>query len=423
MHVVAVNQVYRPSPLATAQLLTELCQGLVARGHRVTVVTARTSPDDPAVAIEDGVRVLRVGATRLGKAALWRRAVDYGSFYLAAGKALAGLALAGDVDVLMPLTTPPLIAAWAQLFAATRRTPVVSVVQDLYPDVAVSLGAVADGGAVHRAWALATRASLARSARVVVLSEAMRARVEAYGVSRERVDVIANWALGELDAGTASGDQARVEYGLGDRFVVMYSGNIGAGHSFDTLLAAARRLARSRSDIVFAFVGEGVRRDEIARAAAELPNVRLMPLAPREKLADSLAAGDLHAVTMRDDVAGLIVPSKLYGILAAARPVLSIGPTQSDIAAVVRQADCGHVLANGDVDGVVAAIGAVADLVDRGRAIGQRGRHHLVAALSRDAAIERYVACLTAAARISPRISTPREPARASHARTLAKGA
>ncbi|MFO0748133.1 MAG: glycosyltransferase family 4 protein [Myxococcota bacterium] len=403
MHIVAINQVYRPSELATAQLLTELCEGLAARGHRVTVVTAKIRPGDPADAMEHGVRVVRVGSTRFGKSSLVRRGVDYASFYLAAGRALAGLAARGDVDVYLPLTTPPLIAGWAQLFAAARRTPVVSVVQDLYPDVAVSLGAVADGGAIHRAWALATRLSLGRTTRVVALSQAMAERIiQGYGVPAENVDVIANWALGELESDAAgpapSGREARFEYGLGERFVVMYSGNMGAGHSFETLIGAAQRL-RDRADIAFAFVGDGVRRGEIERLTAGLPNVRMMPLAPRAKLADSLAAGDLHAVTMRDGMDGLIVPSKLYGILAAARPVLSVGQLHSDIAAVVRRAGAGHVVANGDIDGAVQAILAVRDAPDRGRALGLAGRAHLLAELGREAAIERYLQTLAHATR------------------------
>jgi len=399
MRVVAVNQVYRPSPLATAQLLTELCEGLAARGHEVTVVTARLSADEPPEEIEGGVRVVRAGATRLGKARLWRRAADYASFYASAAGAIARAAR--GADVLLPLTTPPLIGALAQLASLGRR-PVVAVVQDLYPDVAVALGAVRAGGLAHRAWAAANGAHLRAARRVVALSERMAERIAAYGVPAAQVDVIPNWALAEVegapDAGatSASGALARLEYGLGDRFVVMYSGNIGAGHRFDTLLAAARRLVERR-DIAFCFVGDGARRGEVEAAARALPNVSLRPLAPRERLAESLAAGDLHVVTLRDDVDGLIVPSKLYGILAAARPVLAIGPLGSDVATLTRRAGAGAAVAGDDVDGVVASITSLAARPDRGAALGRAGRAHLLAELGRERAIDRYEATLARA--------------------------
>jgi len=387
MRVVALNQFYRPSQVATAQLLSELCEGLARRGHEVTVVTAALGTTS---AHEHGVDVVRVGATRLGKAKLWHRALDYGSFYASAVAAMARI----PADVYLPLTTPPLIAVVAQLAALPRQTPVVSVVQDLYPDVAVALGAVPAHGLVHRAWEAATRLSLRASARVVALSDAMARRLGEYGVPPERLDLIPNWALGELD-GVATGAEARLEYGLGERFVVMYSGNLGAGHTFDTLLAAARRLA-DRQDIVFAFVGEGLRRGEVEAAAQALPNIRLFPLAPRERLAESLAAGDLHVVTMRDGVEGLIVPSKLYGILGAARPVLFIGP-RSDIGTIIDRAGAGSALHNGDVDGVVRVIREAAALPDRGRALGAAGRAHLEAELGRERALDRYEASLTRA--------------------------
>lgn len=315
MHIVALNHVYWPNSAATAQLLTELLEGLAARGHDVTVITR----DEPAEhggfrgsETRHGVVIKRVRDPGLGKANLWRRAADYLSFHAGAMKVLA--TLPHRPDVLMPLTTPPLIGAAAQAVGWLRRVPVVSVVQDLYPDVAVALGALKAGSAAQRIFSIATTASLRASQAVVVLSEAMKARVLRYGPAADSVVTIPNWALAELDEtpDPEAGREARLAYGFGDRFVVMYSGNMGAGHQFDTLLEAARQL-RHRRDIVFGFVGDGVRRHEIDTFISkyQLDNARLLPLAPRDFLAESLAAADLHVVTMRDDMAGLIVPSKL----------------------------------------------------------------------------------------------------------------
>ena len=416
MHIVALNHAYPPGQAATGQLLAELAEGLAERGHRVTIITADHAGErpvdhagvagSPATALaghagpsREGVEVRRVRTTHLGKGRLWQRALDYASFYAGAMVELGRLELGGArPDVFMPLTTPPLIGVGAQLAAALRGAPVVQVVQDLYPDLAVELGAVSRRGAVHRAWRLATRLSLQRARRVVVLSEGMRRRVRAYGVADEAIDTIPNWALSEVESAPASGVEARLAYGLGERMVVMYSGNLGAGHAFETILAAAEALAH-RGDIVFAFVGDGVRRGEVERfiAARGLSNVRLFPLAARARLAESLAAADLHVITLRDEVAGMLVPSKLYGILGAARPALFIGPIGSDVAQLVAEAGAGSVVPNGDVAGAVRAITALADDPERGRAAGAAGRRFLLDRLSREAAVTRYEATLARA--------------------------
>jgi glycosyltransferase involved in cell wall biosynthesis len=410
MHIVALNQVYAPDTAATAQLLSELAAGLVARGHEVTVVAAGARAGREVL---DGVEVLRVPTTRLGKRTLLHRAADYGSFYAGALGVLARVSRRRP-DVYLALTTPPMIAAVPQV-VALGRTPTVALVQDLYPDVAVALGAVRPGGPTHRAWALATRASLSRAARVIALSEVMATHLRGYGVPADRLDVIPNWALAELESmpRETSGHAARLEYGLGDRFVVMYSGNHGAGHSFDTLLAAARRL-RDRDDILFVFVGDGVRKPEVERFVQReaLANVKLFPLASRERLAESLAAGDLHMVTMRDGLEGLIVPSKFYGILAASRPTLFIGPRTDSIATTLAATRAGFAFDNGDVSGVTDAITRLAASVGEdatARAMGRRGRAHLDTELTRQRALDRYERALRRATGQS--FATPSAPA------------
>jgi len=401
MHVALLNQVYWPHHAATSQLLTELGEGLAARGHQVTAVAATavgpTGRPTPLAEERRGVAIRRVPATRRGKGTLLDRLTDYGTFYLGAVLRLAALRPAPDV--VLALTTPPLIAVAAQASGLFRRFPTVSLVQDVYPDIAEALGVIRPGGAAARAWRAVARASLRASERVVVLSEPMRERIAALGVADGRLDVIPNWALEELDA-TSSGDAMRLRYGFGDRFVVMYSGNLGAGHTFDGLLAAAERLA-GRADIAFAFVGDGVRRREVEAAvrARRLPNVSFFPYAAREDLADSLAAADLHVVTMREDLVGLLMPSKLYGIMAAARPALFIGPERAAVARTVSDAGCGWTRADDDVGGIVAAIEAVARSGDRGRGAGLAGRRHLDRVGARAVALDAYERVLTSALR------------------------
>jgi colanic acid biosynthesis glycosyl transferase WcaI len=387
MHIVALNQFYAPDPSATSQLLTELAEGLVTRGHRVTVLAADEQGTERFV---NGVHVIGIRATKLGKRSLLRRAMDYGSYYLGVLQALPRI---GEADVYLPLTTPPLLSLVPEFVSLFTNRPVVALVQDLYPDVAVELGVLPRDGVAHRLWAEASRLSLKRATRIVALSESMAARIARYGVERHRVDVIPNWALGELERrqDAVTGGRARLEYGLGDRFVVMYSGNLGAGHAFETLCAAMKRLAH-RNDIAFAIIGDGVRRHEVETFVRreKLDNVKLMPLAPRAFLAESLAAADLHLITMRDGLEGLIVPSKLYGILAAARPALFIGPRGDVVAETLRDAEAGMSCDHGDVDGVVEAIERMARDRARTRGLGLNGRAYLEAHFGRARAIDAY---------------------------------
>ncbi len=411
MHIVALNQFYAPHRSATAQLLTELAEGLVGRGHRVTVVTSgprfSSTLRGRGRAHHQhlrGVDVIRIPSTHLGKGNLVKRAADYLTFYAEALRALVQLPTAPDV--FLPLTTPPFVAIAAQLAALRTHVPVVPLVQDLYPDVAVRLGVLRHGGLAHKAFAALAGASLRHATHVIALSDLMADHLRGYGVKPGAIAVIPNWALAEVEGGhtlgPASGTQARLEYGFGarhrGRFVVMYSGNLGAGHQFETLLAAAQRL-RDDPDIVFAFVGEGVRKAEVERFVAResLPNVRVFPLAPLDKLADSLGAADLHVITMRDGLEGLVVPSKLYGILAAARPAIFIGPSRDSVADTLRSAEAGLCFDNGDVSGVVTAITTLAHAPDRARTMGEAGRRHLIAHLGRERAIDAYERVLTLA--------------------------
>ncbi len=394
MHIVALNHVYWPDSAATAQLLTELCESLAAEGHDVRVL-ARVEAGTPLAEVRRGVAVTRLRGSQLGKRRMWHRIADYASFHASAAACLASLR--PRPDVVLALKTPPFIAAAAQLAVALRGVPVVSVVQDLYPDVAFAAGLGSPDRLPGRALRLATAASLRQSAAVVTLSDAMREAVLGYGVSPGRVHVIPNWALGELDAFTRAGPPLAEAHAAPYR--VMYSGNLGVGHQFDTILAAATRLADQ--PVHFAFVGDGAARPEVERevAARGLTNVSFAPLAPREGLAESLASADLHLVTMRDAMAGLLEPSKLYGILAVGRPFAYVGPaaTEADLAAA--ESGAGVSLRHGDVDGLVGWIEAQRSAPDRGRAVGARGQAWLRERRTRAGAVAAYDAILRACAR------------------------
>ena len=340
--VIFVNRVYWPSPAATAQLLTDLAGGLAARGWTVHVIAAGAQSGE-----HHGVVVHRTGAMDQ-HGGLLSRTLNYRRFQRAACRQLAGLVQPGDVVVAM--TDPPLLGAAVARVAQPRGARVVHWIQDIYPEIVTAhLGMLATLPLLP----LRARRDTAwrNASQCVTLGEDMARTVAARGVPAGKLGVVPNWAPRELEVAPSTSAIAarRTQWGLAGKFIIAYSGNLGRVHEFDSVLNAAERL-RSHPDIVFVFIGTGANFERIRSAARSrrLANVRLLPPEPREQLAAALAAADAQLVTLKPDFAGLVYPSKLAGVLAAARPVLFVGPAVGEISRLVEREQCGAVSALGD---------------------------------------------------------------------------
>jgi glycosyltransferase involved in cell wall biosynthesis len=353
-------------------LATDLAEALVAAGHRVTVLAARGGHRGgqrlPARETWRGVEILRVGGTSFGKRSIAGRLSDYATFFISA--LVTAFSLPRH-DVVIATTAPPLVASIGALLRALKGTRFVYWTQDVYPELAVAFGLFGARSPLSWCFERISRAALRRADGVVVLGHLMAERVAAKGVAAGRIHVIPNWADGAgVRPVPREANQFRCVNGLDGKRVVLYSGNMGRGHELTTLLEAARRMC-VEDDLVFAFVGAGAKRGEVEAVARELPSVRLFPFQPREQLSESLSAGDVHVVTMDPRTLGLLEPSKLYGVMAAGRPVLVIGPSSSEVAQTVLREGFGEVVANGDVEGVVKALGR---LLNTSESLGQRAR-------------------------------------------------
>jgi glycosyltransferase involved in cell wall biosynthesis len=216
--------------------------------------------------------------------------------------------------------------------------------------------------------------------------------------SADRIDVIHNWADGDKIRPLADGERNGFveENDLNDRFVIQFSGNIGRVNDFDTPLEAAR-LLKDRKDIVFLFIGDGAKASEIEGYVRrhELNNVRLLPYQPRETLLYSLAAGDAHLVTLAEGLAGLSVPSKTYGILAAGRPLLFIGDSSSDVARLVAEHRCGELIPTGNGVRLAEVVSVWADDPQKTRRMGERARELFLRHFDRQRAVDAYVESLS----------------------------
>src|SRR5262245_528134 len=346
------NRSYAPDLGATGQLLAELAETLV-REHRCRVTVVAGPPLSVAAGEapparrrglyrrewRNGVEVLWARGTALSPRRFIARATNYLSYLASA--AVAGLA-APRADVVVALTDPPVIGVVAYLRARLGGTRFVFVCQDLFPEVA-RLVEDFQSPLVERWLHRVSRFLVARADRVIAVGETMRARlVEDRGADPAKIAVIHNWAdCSAIRPGPRNGAFARA-HGLDAAFVVMHSGNVGLSQDLDVLLDAAGRLATC-PDLVVAVVGDGARRGALeARArAAGLAHVRFLPYQPRARLAESFAAADVFVVSLRAGLAGAIVPSKLYGILAAGRPYVAAVEEACEVAAITRAHDSG----------------------------------------------------------------------------------
>ena len=379
MRVLFVNRFFYPDHSATSQMLTDLAGDLRGAGMDIAVITGRQLIDDPRAGLAgferlDGIDVHRVWSTRFGRGNLVGRGIDYLSFYLGAGWRLLRLCRRGDVVVAN--TDPPLISVVAGWVAKWRGALLVNWLHDLFPEIAQRLGVALVGGALGKLLATLRDGSLRRARLNVVLGTRMAEQLAALGISADRIAIIHNWADGEaIRPQPLAAHGLRRAWGVDEQFLVMYSGNMGYSHDFDTILDAADRL-RERSDILFLFVGDGVRRGYIEEQALNrgLSNVQFKPYQPRETLGQSLTAASAHLVSLLPQLEGLIVPSKFYAVAAAGRPMLFIGAADGELALLIEQGQCGFSVAPGDGQALADGIATLADHPDVGQRQGLAAR-------------------------------------------------
>ena len=332
--------------------MTELAESLVERGVEVTALAGkgRYNGGEQLPSREDyrGIRIERAWATSFGKRSLGGRLSDYLSFYVGAFLRLCRIP---RHNIIMVLTTPPLIGLVALIVGRLRRMHVISLVQDVYPDVAIALGALRPQSLAASIAHRLNKMILRRSDRVIVLGECMRERiVDKLEGDSGHVDVIHNWADGEKIKPLDRIENEFIrEHHLEDKFTLLFSGNFGRVNEFATILEAARIL-RERSDIIFLFIGDGAKSGEITGFIRKhhLSNILILPYQSREKLSHSLTAGDAAFVTLADGLAGLSVPSKTYAMLAAGKPLLFIGDIKSEAASLVKENSCGVAIPAGE---------------------------------------------------------------------------
>jgi colanic acid biosynthesis glycosyl transferase WcaI len=382
MHILLFNEYYPPDTSATAKMAAQVAEAL-ARRHQVTVLAGRPSYDPsefyPYAFLRrntfSNVTVERVGSTAYPRHRMNRRVSNYLSYLALA----VPRALVIRPDIVLAMTDPP-VAGIAGAFIARRLgRPFVYNIRDLYPEMAVGGDIVGPGKWIER-WEKMHCRALKQAARVIVLGDDMRHRILAKGVAPERVVVVRDGAslpVSMPDANDSATRKIIEEIRCGFSFVVLHAGNLGFYGAWGVLLKVAEILRDE--NIGFVFVGGGANRASLEASAAKLPNVRFLPFRPAEQVPHVMLAGDLHVVTVRRGLEGVVVPSKLYSILAAGRPVLAVAAAESDAARITVEFGCGVAADPDDPAAIAAAIrelrdnhARLAQMAERARATAER---------------------------------------------------
>lgn len=370
MHILLLNEYYPPDTSATARMAAQVAERLAQR-HDVTVLAGRPSYDPDEFypfallhrTIRNHVAVECVGSTIYPRHQMRRRVSNYLS-YLALAMPRA---LALRPDVVLAMTDPPVAGIAGAFIARLAGRPFVYNIRDLYPDMALG-GDIVRRGPWSDRWESLHRRALKEAARVIVLGDDMRDRILAKGISPANVTVVrdgasAAGALPEMD------DPVVQDIRCGFPFVVLHAGNLGFYGAWQTILKAAEILHNENTGVVF--VGDGANRVGLEASASSAKNVRFLPFRPVEQIPQVMRAGDLHVITVRRGLEGVVVPSKLYSTLAAGRPVLVIAAPESDAARIVTAAGCG-ISANPDDPMAVAT--AIQELRNDPARLAEMGR-------------------------------------------------
>jgi len=376
MKILLLNLYYPPDTSATAKM-ARMVAYVLSGHHDVTVLCGRPSYD-PAEGRgwrfyqceRDGaVRILRAGSTAYPRFEMKKRVLNYLSYVALA----VPRALFMPCDVILAMTDPPFQGIVGAFTAILKRKPYVYNIRDLYPDMAVG-GAIVEPRLLARAWEKLHRWALRRATRIVVLGEDMRARISAKGVDPSRVDIVRDGA--EILPRTAplpAPDQEVVRAIRGNfSFVLVHAGNLGFYGAWNTLVTAARNLARDGVGLVF--VGDGAQRGQIKAMAAGAGNIRFLDFFPASKIPSVLAAADAHIITVKRGLEGVVVPSKLYGILAAGKAILAVAPVETDVVAIGRERGCAVSADPDKPEEVVAAVRELVFNVNKVKAMGEAAK-------------------------------------------------
>ncbi len=373
MHILLLNEYFPPDTSATAKCAAQVADAL-AEKHRVTVLAGRPSYDPaethPYYLLRREVRgnlaVERVGSTAYPRFQMRRRVSNYLSYLgLAVPRALTI-----PSDVILAMTDPPIEGIVGAIVAKLSGRPFVYNIRDLYPDMAVG-GSIVRPGSFTARWEAMHRWALRRAARVIVLGEDMRDRIIAKGIDPGRI-VVSRDGIQIPETLPSPDNEVAQEIRGGARFVLVHAGNLGFYGAWETVISAVRML--ESEGVALVFIGEGAMKPQVEAMARGSAAIRFLPFRPASEIPLVLSSGDMHLVTVKRGLEGVVVPSKLYPTLAAGRPVLGVAPEECDVVRVIRRTGCGVAANPDDPESVVQVIRGILQNREQLKNMGRAAR-------------------------------------------------
>lgn len=399
MHILIYSYNYYPEPIGIAPLMTELAEGLVEQGHEVRVITGM--PNYPQRQIYDGyqgkwylteqkngVTIQRSYLRIKSKPNLLDRLLLELSFVFTS----LPQALKGQRPDVILLTVPPLLVSLpASLLGWLYNCPVVLNVQDILPEAAIRIGLIKSKWMI-RALTILEKFAYWNAQTISVISEAFRENLIKKGVPTKKIVCIPNWVNVNFIRPLANKNSPwRVEHQLNGKFVVLYSGNIALTQGLETVVETAIRL-RQIPEIVFVIVGESKALQSLQQycLSCGADNVLLLPLQPREKLPQMLAAADVGLIVQKRNVISFNMPSKIPLLLASGSPIVGSVPKNGTAAQAIQLSGGGIVVHPESPDALADAVQKLYENPTLAAQLGEKGRKFAVENYSFDQALHRY---------------------------------
>ena len=412
--ILIISEPFYPQVAAIGQLLADLSEDLIKAGYQVKVVTGNpkyTCGKNSKISrkeIYKGIEIIRLCNTVFSKYRLTGRVLNYLTFHFFV---FFQVLFHEKPDLVFVLSTPPFISFSGLILKVFKRSKVIYNVQDLFPDLAVELGELKNKSFIGFLKKL-SELIIGKVDKVIVVGEYMEKKIRKELLRRTKVSVgacastsanehiitIHNWADGDkikvLEDKEAENNYLKEKWELEGKFIVLYSGNIGYLHEFDTVIAAAESLTKEGTrEIVFVFIGEGIKKGYIEEKIKEkgLNNILFFTYQPREMLTYSLGLADVSLVTLEKGFEGMVVPSKIYGILASGKPVIAVVGGESEVTEIIKKGECGRVVKIGDYQALADSIMNYYKDRKKCRVDGLNGRRFFEKKFERKIATRKYI--------------------------------
>ena len=392
--VIFINKYFYPDLSATSQILSDIAFHLAEDSTQIYVVCSNqlyqnSSAKLPKSENVDGVNVIRVKSTSFGRQTIYLRAIDYLTFYISTFFLL--LKISSKNDTLIFKTDPPLLSILGLILSKIKNTSYINWLQDVFPEIAET-SFNKPNKYFFKAIKFLRDISLMRADINIVIGTTMQDLLISKGIAPAKIKIISNWSDGTSIMPIKRADNPLIkEWELSDKFVIAYSGNLGRVHEYETIMECVR-LLNNNHDIIFLFIGGGSKIHQVENIISKysLTNIKLKPYQERANLRLSLSCADIHLVSLLPKFEGLVVPSKLYGIMAAGKPVINIGSLSGEVAKTINKHDFGISIQPGDHLNMIDCILKLKNNPDILTSLGRNARSSFSSHFDKDISLQAW---------------------------------